>query len=322
MPQTLTLVTRDVDEAAALSSGLFYASRLSPIAAHDTFFMSFFGVRFGAVTIGNLQFGCSMRLDMGGLDTSYGVSIPGSGCVRLSAGRQEFETTSSTAAVRSPIDSMRAAGWSSAGEWLTSIKFERGFAEAELTRMLGTSPRGPIRFAPFLDARKGRGAEWLSLVRMIGGSARSNDALITNPYYAAHMSTTLVRGLILACNHQFHDSLEQARGRVQPAIIRRAVAIMEEKAEQPISISDVASLLGVSERTLQRGFRDHLGTTPGRYLARVRMDGAHRDLLAASPETRTVSMIASKWGFFHDGRFAARYRETYGQNPSVTLGTS
>jgi transcriptional regulator GlxA family with amidase domain len=42
-------------------------------------------------------------------------------------------------------------------------------------------------------------------------------------------------------------------------------------------------------------------------------------LLAASPETASVSMIALGSGFTHLGRFAQHYRRRFGESPSVTL---
>ena len=36
---------------------------------------------------------------------------------------------------------------------------------------------------------------------------------------------------------------------------------------------------------------------------------------------KVVAEIAARWGFAHQGRFAAAYRERYGHNPGTTLGT-
>ncbi|MEX5302817.1 helix-turn-helix domain-containing protein [Kocuria sabuli] len=53
-----------------------------------------------------------------------------------------------------------------------------------------------------------------------------------------------------------------------------------------------------------------------------RLEAAHADLLAADPTTgSTVAEVAARWGFAHQGRFAAAYRPRYGQAPSTTLHT-
>jgi transcriptional regulator GlxA family with amidase domain len=68
-------------------------------------------------------------------------------------------------------------------------------------------------------------------------------------------------------------------------------------------------------------FRRHLDCTPLQYLRNVRLDLAHRDLLAAQRPEQTVAQIAARWGFMHTGRFAVLYRQTFGQSPHETLRT-
>ena len=73
---------------------------------------------------------------------------------------------------------------------------------------------------------------------------------------------------------------------------------------------------------MQLAFRRHLDTTPTRYLRRVRLDHAHRQLLTADPERDTVTAVAYRWGFASSSRFAAYYRTAYGVSPSSTLHTN
>jgi AraC-like DNA-binding protein len=108
------------------------------------------------------------------------------------------------------------------------------------------------------------------------------------------------------------------------AAVRRAVAYIDEHADEPISVADVAGATGVGAKELQAAFaRDHQ-TTPLEYLRRVRLDGAHRDLVARTPDggdtVATVAAIAYRWGFANSRLFAALYRATYGRAPGVTLG--
>ena len=95
--------------------------------------------------------------------------------------------------------------------------------------------------------------------------------------------------------------------------------IIEEHAAEPLTVADVAEAVGVSARALQDGFRRHLGTTPVSYLRDVRLDRVRAELTAAAPGATTVTDVAYRWGFFHPGRFAAAYRERFGESPSRTL---
>ena len=105
----------------------------------------------------------------------------------------------------------------------------------------------------------------------------------------------------------------------RPVMLRRAIAFIEDNADSPIVLSDVADSVHVTPRALQYMFKRHLDMTPMAYLRRGRLDHAHHDLVDADPADTTVQHIAARWGFAHTGRFAAMYRQTYGCMPSDTL---
>jgi transcriptional regulator GlxA family with amidase domain len=104
-----------------------------------------------------------------------------------------------------------------------------------------------------------------------------------------------------------------------PPLLRRAVAFIHTNAQSDIGLGDIAAAVGVTPRSVQYMFRRHLGTTPLEYLRRLRLDRAHRDLLAADPAVDTVTAIAGRWGFSHAGRFSIAYKQTFGTEPSRTL---
>ena len=110
-----------------------------------------------------------------------------------------------------------------------------------------------------------------------------------------------------------------ASDRAQPPQLRRAVAFIQENAQNDIGLADIAAAVGVTPRSVQYMFRRHLGTTPLEYLRRLRLDRAHRDLQAADPSVDTVTAIAGRWGFSHAGRFSIAYKQVYGIKPSRTL---
>ncbi|MFC8526193.1 helix-turn-helix domain-containing protein [Nocardia sp. NPDC057227] len=110
------------------------------------------------------------------------------------------------------------------------------------------------------------------------------------------------------------------RNDAHPETVRRAVAYMESHAREDIALADIAAAAYVTIRGVQLAFRRHLGTTPVHYLRRIRLSGAHAELVAATPGSgRTVGAIAADWGFSNAGRFAIAYRHAYGCRPSVTL---
>jgi AraC-like DNA-binding protein len=83
---------------------------------------------------------------------------------------------------------------------------------------------------------------------------------------------------------------------------------------------DLARHAGVSQRTLEHIFKQAFGLTPGRYLARSRLNRCYHDLYHANPGEDAVTGIALSWGFSHLGRFSGAYRQQFGELPSQTFG--
>jgi transcriptional regulator GlxA family with amidase domain len=101
--------------------------------------------------------------------------------------------------------------------------------------------------------------------------------------------------------------------------VRQAIELLHNHPEKPWTTATLAREVAVSARSLQEGFHRGTGVPPMRYLRDVRLDRVHTDLLAAAWESTTVAHIAHRWGFLYLGRFAANYREKFGETPSETL---
>lgn len=84
-------------------------------------------------------------------------------------------------------------------------------------------------------------------------------------------------------------------------------------------IREICAALGVSQRLLRDCCAAHLGMSPSVYRLRRAMQRANRALRRADPCMTAVAAIARREGFRAPGRFAAKYREIYGELPSVTL---
>lgn len=104
------------------------------------------------------------------------------------------------------------------------------------------------------------------------------------------------------------------------AAVRRAKEYIDDNRHLPVQVADSAEAARMSVRGLQDLFRRETGHTPMEYLRLSRLEAAHRDLVDGDPTLgHTVAEIAHRWGFTQIPRFAAYYREQYGQNPGQTL---
>jgi len=100
--------------------------------------------------------------------------------------------------------------------------------------------------------------------------------------------------------------------RLQIVCDARQIALQE--SDLPLTVEDLCHALGVSRRTLQYCFQEALDMRPVQYLRAVRLNGARRDL----KQGLSVTDAATKWGFWHFGRFAHDYKALFAEPPSVT----
>jgi transcriptional regulator GlxA family with amidase domain len=104
------------------------------------------------------------------------------------------------------------------------------------------------------------------------------------------------------------------------SLVRTAVSVIEAHAARDLGLVELAQECGVTSRTLQYAFRQHLGCTPSDYLRRVRLDMVRQALRDGSAQS--VSDAAAMFGFFNPGRLASDYRQVFDENPRQTLQRS
>jgi AraC-like DNA-binding protein len=110
-----------------------------------------------------------------------------------------------------------------------------------------------------------------------------------------------------------------SRARIsRPQIVDRLEQFLRDHVDEPIQLAQLCDATGVSERSLRNACHAVCGTSPKRYLTRRRME-AVREALAAARPGATVTRIATDYGFFELGRFAATYSSLFGERPSQTL---
>ncbi|MER7575754.1 AraC family transcriptional regulator [Streptomyces sp. NPDC126514] len=261
-----------------------------------------------------LGWGAPVEVAAGELPDFYNVHIPlvGDSMVRV-AGR-EVATPCSVAGPGMTL------GMSLPAEADTLILcVPQASVDNAVTAQTGEPPAAAMRFAPALPDADPAAAAWLGTARAFAQFAESPLAT-RSPLAVAQFEQVLVHGLV---SLQLHDCSAVLPAHAHPALpraVRRAMAYCEDHAADPVSVADMAAAARVSPRTLQERFRVDFGTTPVAYLRRVRLDHVHQDLLriADGSASGTVAEVATRWGFTHLGRFAAAYREVYGQVPSRT----
>jgi AraC-like DNA-binding protein len=103
-----------------------------------------------------------------------------------------------------------------------------------------------------------------------------------------------------------------------PAGLTRALTWLRANLNEPVRLDNLAQIADVHPRTLERHFRRFLHTTPYGWVRRLRLVRARQELINGDREM-SVTAVALASGFSQLGRFAAQYREHFGELPSQTL---
>jgi AraC-like DNA-binding protein len=313
----LSYLVADLDEARAICGELYYDVDLQVLDRGGDFFFAADVLRVGPLVVGELRFGPAMAITAADMD-AYHVNLPLTGQVLSEQGGQVTTASPKRAAVYQPVGPARLCRWPG-GSRIMSVKIDQEAVEAQLESLLGHPVRGPVRLAPALDTTRGPGLTWARMATLLRRELDNPGGLIYRPAFAERFWRGLVDGLLLSVDHQYADELAGPVSPVRPRTVRRAMEVVEADPARPLTTVDLARIAGASVRSLQEGFRRHVGMSPMAYLQDVRLSYAREELRHPQPGRRSVGAIAHGWGFGHLGRFAAAYKEKYGESPSVTL---
>jgi transcriptional regulator GlxA family with amidase domain len=95
-------------------------------------------------------------------------------------------------------------------------------------------------------------------------------------------------------------------------VICDALKMMDDHLEDTLSVGQIAELLDVSPRKLERGFREQLGRTPLKIYRDLRLERAHKLLAQTS---MSVSEVSVACGFSNVTLMKKWFAQKYGQEP-------
>lgn len=98
-----------------------------------------------------------------------------------------------------------------------------------------------------------------------------------------------------------------------------AEAFIRAHIREDIPIIRLCKEIGVSRRQLEYAFRTTFALSPLEFIRALRLNEARRLLTARGARGSSVTSIAMEVGLTHLGRFAANYRQLFGESPRETL---
>jgi AraC-like DNA-binding protein len=273
----------------------------------------------GPITIGDITYETDVTLDVDETRAaSYHLCVPLKGWLESRHRGQQLTLTPALASVHRPDAEMTVTWWPGGSRHL-AVRIDQVAVERALETLVGNSVGSPIAFDASLPLKAGAAHDWVRLLLMAHRQVDHPDSLLRNPLVWDPLAESLIHGLLLVADHPYRHALAAPAGPGRPAAVRDAMDIIEAGPHLPLTTSALAKQCHVSVRTLQEGFKHHLGMSPMAYLRVVRLRRAHRDLRSADPAHTTVARIAHRWGFTHLGRFAAAHQRMYGQTPLQAL---
>lgn len=267
------------------------------------------------LTIAEVAYGADVLVTPGTLDQFYLIQVPSRGRAWVSVDGTQHSCMPGHASIQNP-DRPIEMFWSADCQ-KTVLRYERTSFERFAELYSGLPVRKALTMRPSVALGEAAGTALRTVLESLSTvSAFACDPL--PPILKAHLETCFMSALLMLQSQDGIDTLHQNDHQAPPQSVRKVRDYLEAHAHEPVDLADLCAVGGVPLRTLHHQFRRHLGMTPLQLLREIRLERARADLLRAAPGI-SVTAVALNWGFDHFGRFAATYRERFGETPRDTL---
>lgn len=297
--------------------GIFKPHDLSPVRPGDKVSAQMHHVDLGRFSLNRLEYGSTVDIDPGRLESFYLIQVPILGRARIVCDSHSFISTPERASLISPSLPV-VMRWQANAPQL-ALRIDKSEVRHHCAQHLGNALDRPLEFHPELDLRNPGGNYFLRLLEMLMDASAQTQHPLHQPLVLKQFESVLLNALIYGQPHNLTMRMEgdgRPKG-ISPHFVRRTEEYMRAHVHEPLTIEQLAEYAGVSVRTLFAGFRDFCDTSPMAYLRNLRLEQVHQELV--SQPHASITEVAFKWGFAHLGRFAQEYRRRYGCLPSATM---
>ncbi|MBV8666800.1 MAG: helix-turn-helix domain-containing protein [Burkholderiaceae bacterium] len=145
-----------------------------------------------------------------------------------------------------------------------------------------------------------------------GGAASIDFALsLIEAIYGAALQSEIMEMLQVQQVRAGASNQAERFGALQPKLAE-ALQLMESHIEEPLATDDIANLVGISRRQLERLFKQFLGNVPSRYYLELRLRRGRQMLLESHHSIVQVGLMC---GFSSGSHFSTAYGALYGLTP-------
>jgi AraC-like DNA-binding protein len=316
LPGQLVLETADLLAARDHLSRFLWPHSVIPTARRPLVAFRHCSASIGQVSIHALHYGAAVQIEAHP-DDSYLFLVLLHGAGTLS--QEGFTGPLNPQVIRAMNPTGPATMRFVAGEVNLTLRIPSALLHGWLEETTGQRAPAPVRFEQSSDPGTGDAPGLRRFLHFMCGEFEQRAAgIVSSPTVCRQLERTLVSLVMMELPHNYSAALDAERTGPAPAYIHSVEQYIRSNADQPVTLRDLTGIAGVSERTLQAGFRRFRQTTPMEYLRDYRLDLAHQGLTASAVGGRGVTDIALACGFNHLGKFAKCYRARFGETPSET----
>ena len=138
-------------------------------------------------------------------------------------------------------------------------------------------------------------------------------------FYSNDYTESLLKLLLLELLHKSDGQprpYHLAADHSENEIVDRAIQTISENIHRKLSLEELASAIHVSVPYLYMLFQDHLGTSPGKYIAKIRIEECK---LLLRDRQMSMGQIAEHMGFSSLQHFSRQFRNICGMTPTEYL---
>ena len=171
------------------------------------------------------------------------------------------------------------------------------------------------RQLPIIENALGSFTQWL--LKLLNDAQQQTD-IFTQAQVLQSIEEDFLQQLLNVVRLPSQTSTKEPRQKRRKGF-EVALEFLREADLSSLSIPEICSKTGVSQRTLEYAFQENLNQTPVSFIKKLRLHSIRRKLLTADSSELTIADTAHKYGIYDMGRFASIYKKNFGELPSQTL---